>query len=376
MEVLNLLDQALWTLDQARRIEPDNMRINRRLAQVLEKTGNFAQAMILWEMVRKANPTDLEAQHKAKDLAASDTIARGNYLDVLQGNAKSPAGIKMEDGGRRAEDGGGKTEEGASAPEERGAKDIAILLDKIQALPKVAANYLHLASIHRRNENIDKARDALKRGLAPTGNDFDIVMELLDLEIEPFRRDLRIAESKLRNQPDDAHLQKICAQLFKEINTRELDYHRKKADRYPTEIIHRFEMGVRLLAVDQVDEAIKELQVVRNDPQTSPSGPVPSRLLFQAAQQLAAGPAQLRRGLAKSRPGETEMRKELLYQLANGLAEAGDMERAYELGCELANLDYSLQGDRPACWTSGKNVDMGRLRLSCRMGRERLLGAL
>ena len=51
--------------------------------QVLEKRGNFAQAIKLWELVRQANPTDLEAQHKVKDLAASDTIARGGYEQTI-----------------------------------------------------------------------------------------------------------------------------------------------------------------------------------------------------------------------------------------------------------------------------------------------------
>jgi hypothetical protein len=33
----------------------------------------------LWELVRKAVPDDVEASHKAKDLAASETIAKGQY---------------------------------------------------------------------------------------------------------------------------------------------------------------------------------------------------------------------------------------------------------------------------------------------------------
>jgi len=36
-------------------------------------------------------------------------------------------------------------------------------------------------------------------------------------------------------------------------------------------------------------------------------------------------------------------RKEVLFQLANGLAEAGDLARAIDLGHELANLDFSYK---------------------------------
>jgi hypothetical protein len=36
-------------------------------------------------------------------------------------------------------------------------------------------------------------------------------------------------------------------------------------------------------------------------------------------------------------------RKELLYQLASGCAENGDLPRAVDLGHELANLDFSFK---------------------------------
>jgi hypothetical protein len=41
-------------------------------------------------------------------------------------------------------------------------------------------------------------------------------------------------------------------------------------------------------------------------------------------------------------PGEVAMRKELLFQLAQGCADAGDLARAVELGFDLANLDFAF----------------------------------
>ena len=42
-------------------------------------------------------------------------------------------------------------------------------------------------------------------------------------------------------------------------------------------------------------------------------------------------------------PGEEGGRKELLYQLASGCAENGDLARALDLGHELANLDFNFK---------------------------------
>jgi tetratricopeptide (TPR) repeat protein len=84
-DVLGLLDLAIWTLEQARQKNPQDVRVNRSLARLYEKRGNFTQAIALWQLVSKAAPRDVEAQHKAKDLAASETIARGHYEEAVGG---------------------------------------------------------------------------------------------------------------------------------------------------------------------------------------------------------------------------------------------------------------------------------------------------
>src|SRR5262249_14139187 len=142
----------------------------------------------------------------------------------------------------------------------------ARLRAKIEADPTNPNAYLHLAGVHRRNGQIDQARELLQEALGPTANHFDIGLELADLEIEPFRRNLTVAEEKLRTHPNDEEVRKIRVRLLKEINQREMDLFRRKADRFPTEMAHRFELGVRLLRAGQVDEAIRELQSARSDP--------------------------------------------------------------------------------------------------------------
>ena len=49
------------------------------LATLYAKQQQFSDAIAVWELVRKIAPHDGEALRKIQDLAASDTIARGNY---------------------------------------------------------------------------------------------------------------------------------------------------------------------------------------------------------------------------------------------------------------------------------------------------------
>ncbi|HEX4613669.1 MAG TPA: hypothetical protein VH092_36140, partial [Urbifossiella sp.] len=73
-DALGLGELAVFSLDQARQKYPRDLTLNRALARLFEKRGDFQKAIVLWQMVRDAAPQDVEAAHKAKDLAASETI--------------------------------------------------------------------------------------------------------------------------------------------------------------------------------------------------------------------------------------------------------------------------------------------------------------
>jgi tetratricopeptide (TPR) repeat protein len=356
---LDLIGQAIWTLDQIRQVHGANPKVNRPLARLFEKTGNFTAATSLWEMVRKADPNDLEAQHKYNDLAASATIAKGRYEDALQGMAPTPmlsathdsalpgpageksaprlleAGSKPEPGFTRAED--------APRREDKIPREVAALEAKIQANPTNPNAYLHLAAVYRRADQWDQARAVLRAGLAPTANHFEIAMELVDLDIEPFRRDLAVTEEKLGRQPANQELQAIRARLTKEIAARELDFFRQKSERFPTESAHRFEMGVRLYLCGQIDEAIRELQAVRPDPRNQGKALVYLGYCFQRRNNWRLAQRNFEDALGQLAPADEGLRKEILYQLAKGYAASGDLTRAVDMACELANRDFGYK---------------------------------
>jgi hypothetical protein len=48
-------------------------------------------------------------------------------------------------------------------------------------------------------------------------------------------------------------------------------------------------------------------------------------------------------GLAAVPDSEEAVKKELLFQLASGAADNGDLPRAIDLGHELANLDFNFK---------------------------------
>jgi hypothetical protein len=76
---LGLPRLAVWLAEQARALNPRNPAPLRVLARLHEVEGQLGSAVRLWTQVRQEAPEDAEARQKINDLAAQDTIERGNY---------------------------------------------------------------------------------------------------------------------------------------------------------------------------------------------------------------------------------------------------------------------------------------------------------
>jgi tetratricopeptide (TPR) repeat protein len=365
-DALGLLDLAAWNLEQARQKNPQHVALNRALARLYEKRGNFTQAASLWQLVRKVHPDDLEAQRKIKDLAAHETIARGHYEEAVSGSSpslpKAPAQAPEQalppqqppqtahhsppapSAGRPSSAKLSRPAPSTPTPVvSRLSRETSLLVAGLQTDPTNVNLYLKLAALYRRADQLEQAHAVLQEGLGPTGQAFELTLDLADLEIEPFRRNLAITEEKLKAQPEDPALRKLRIRLRKEVNTRELDLYRLKADRYPTELAHRYEVGVRLLRAGQLDEAILELQAARADPRLRCQALQYLGYCFKARNNWRLAQRNFEEALQALPAEETIRRKELLYELAQGCAEAGDLARAVDLAHDLANLDFGYR---------------------------------
>jgi tetratricopeptide (TPR) repeat protein len=341
-DALGLLDLAVFTLDQARQKYPKDPTLNRALARLLEKRGDFQKAIKLWQLVKEAAPTDVEAAHKAKDLAASETIARGGYQQVADGSKPSPVLGRME--------------QNALDKQDKGAREITPLLKRIEADPTEPSLYVSLARAYGKHGQPDRARAALQQGLGPTGQHFSLQLELMELDLAPVKANLEAADEKLaalRKQiaagtdPDDGpteeELAAMKAKLAKEVANREVEMLRLKAERFPTDPSHKLELGARLLKADKVDEAISELQTVRRDERFKGRAAMYLGLCFRKRSNWRLAQRNFEEALAALPANDEAGRKEVLFQLATGTAESGEYARALDLGHELANLDYNYK---------------------------------
>jgi Flp pilus assembly protein TadD len=186
----------------------------------------------------------------------------------------------------------------------------------------------------------------------------------MELDLAPIRKNLEHAEIRLRrlkekkragdaeaadrendeeDEVSERDLQQLRAKFHKEINAREIEIFRVKADRFPADLTHRIELGMRLLKADLVEEAIAELQLAKRDEKLKWRATMLLGMCFKKRNNWRLAQRNFEDALTAVPVADEHARKELLYQLASGCAENGDLPRAVDLGHELANLDYNYK---------------------------------
>jgi serine/threonine protein kinase len=78
-EALGLLPTAVWLLEEAREKDAEDRQVTRSLARLYELQGDLTRAIEMWDVLSNLDPMDGEARQKCKDLAARETIERGQY---------------------------------------------------------------------------------------------------------------------------------------------------------------------------------------------------------------------------------------------------------------------------------------------------------
>ena len=207
----------------------------------------------------------------------------------------------------------------AAAATDRVGREAEGIKARIDADPTLPGPYLQLAALHRRQGRPDEASKVLQGGLGPTGRDFQMQIEIAELELEPFRKNLTLTDEQLKADPDDEELRKVRVRLLKEINTRELELLRLKSDRQPGDVSLRLDLGVRLLRAGRAEEAIGELQQARKDQRLLGKAAMYLGFCFKSKGNWRLAERNFREAIKNLPATEDASRKEVMFQLATGM---------------------------------------------------------
>lgn len=235
---LDMPQTMISSLQMLKRANPENKELAQELAEALEMLGDWDTAEQLMLQLANMNPDDAELQQAYRDTAAKATIYRGSY-----GQEESKETDEYEEAPKTAEE----------ALDER----IWLMEERLQDEPENIKLAIDIAKLYVERQDFDRAFeyfDWVRDSTSATDSSVDKAMA----EAQEARYNFDIAQHPAGSEE--------AIQLSAERDAYMLGDARERADRFPTMLEFRFELGERLFHAGDVNDAIQAFQKAQNSP--------------------------------------------------------------------------------------------------------------
>lgn len=256
-EALDLPRTAVLSLDILVRNSPKDKETAIRFANKLADTGEAARAEKILADLCRSFPTDAELGSALKDLSARKTMVQGGYE-------------KLADGGGSYRDILAHKEEAVSLEQQNRqvkAEDVTErLIKEGEARLKTEPNNLKLlrslADLHTQKKQFERALryyEQIKTSDVGSG-DASLDRSIAETTSKRFEHEI----SQL--DPNAPEYEQKSAALQAEKQAFQLAECQKRAERFPTDLQIRFELGQLYFQAGKISEAIKEFQKAQQNP--------------------------------------------------------------------------------------------------------------
>jgi tetratricopeptide (TPR) repeat protein len=310
---------AVLSLEIALKASPKDRDLSIQLANTLVEIGQVDRAeQMLGEMLR-LRPADADLSQQLKNISARRTMKEGQY------DRAGEQGVSYRD---MLKD---QSEATSLEQEKREVKseDLALKLigDNEARMTREPGNVKLLrsnAELFVQRKEFDKALECYNRIVATEGA-ADPAIEKAIGDVTLKKLDHQLAQFDPAN-PD--HAPQI-AQLQTERVAYQIADTQRRAEKYPTDLDIRFELGRLFFEAGRVTEAIQELQKARNNPhrRLAAMGYLSKCYFRRGMNDLAA--RQLQEALKEKLSFDDE-KKDLTYHLGLVLEKMGKPEEAIE----------------------------------------------
>ena len=334
-EELELYSTAVFAYEAILKLEPTNYKNIKSLMAVHIKAGNCEEAIQIGDAAYRANPSDDEIQALIKKASVEQTMKKGKWEEDKSFRDK----LKDEDESQKLEQAGrAKTgESGLLALIEEAKKEVAENPDNVNFYREIASNYRKLGDFDSALEWVAKAR-SLEAGRA----DVNLERMVGTLKREKMQKAISDVEERLEANPEDLTAKTELEKLRTEARAFRLEQSEDLVQRYPNEFSYRYELGELYFEDEEIDKAIKELQLAQRSPKVRVGA-----LILLGKAYLAKGFHDLaseQLTTAKSEiPGMTDQKKDVLYQLGSAYEQQGDMDKAMVEFKALYGADISYR---------------------------------
>jgi len=337
-EVAQLPETVVQTLETYTRLNPKDSKALHWLARSYIATGQHDLARESYDRLLQINPNDFEAQQGAKDAVAKGAMSGGgwegdgSFREALKDKDES---IALEQQSRvvRAED------------------MIANLIkEKLEALSKDPENpaiQRELGKLYAQKENFEEALRYLEALFSKEGGtDPSLEREIGDIKVKRLESQLSDRKKQLETNPANAAaLQNEITALESELDKVRLFEAERLVERYPNDLMYRFDLGTLYMKLGNIEGAVEQLQKSRGQPQRRVAS---LNLLGQCYQQMGLHDMAIEtfNEAINELPTMDGLKKDLLYNLGCAYELMGDPDKAITAFKEIAKVDFGYRDVR------------------------------
>lgn len=316
---LGLIHTAVMALEMAVAVEPDDQKAVRNLADLYFQQDQLNKAEDLYRRLQQRRPDDTGIAQTLKNLAARRMLVEKGYGAVESGNASYRDLIENKEEALHLEQANRTTKDGSTVD-----RLIAEYEAQLAAEPDNRRTLRELAALLAQKTEFDRAIECLKTVIAAEGNsDPTIEKAIADIEAR------RIAHLLAGLDPDAPDYAQQKDALEAQRDAQAIAECKARADRFPSDLQIRFEMGSLYFNAGRFNEAIAELQRAQNSPQRRTAA---MNMLGQcyASKKMWDLAARTFQNGVKEKPIWDDEKKELLYHLGCALEKLNKPAEAIE----------------------------------------------
>lgn len=331
-------ETAILTLDQYLKLNPKDVKTMHWLARIYCSVNQFDAARELYERILQINPNDFEAQKGLKDVTARGAMHGGgwesakSYRDVIKDKDEARA-LEQESRVIRAED----------MIENLIRENLA----KLQQEPGHPVVRRELGRLYAQKGDYETALKYLEELFASeAGSDPSLEREIADIKIKRAETVLAALRKQAEKEPGRAaELQAQIQAREQEIQELRLREAQRLVERYPNDLMYRFDYAVLLMNAGHINEAVEQFQKSVGQPQRRVAS---LNYLGQCFHQLGLYDLAVEQYLKaiEETPQMDGVKKDLLYNLGLAYEAMGQQDKALAEFKKIAAVDFGFRDVR------------------------------
>ena len=317
--LVDLPKTAILSLEIATKNSPKDEEIKKNLARAYSAAGEGDKAEAIFAELMRLHPHDLTLDQELKDISAKKTLSEGGYEALSDGSGSyrdilkdKDQAVAMEQEGRQV-----KTEDLTK-------KEIAKYEEQLAREPNNLKLLRNVAELYEQQKDFDRALEAYHRIETQEGKtDSSLQKVISEATIKKFNHAIDQLDPQA---PGSAEKIK---QLEGERDAFLLADCEERAEKYPNDLVIRFELGKLYFQTGKISEAIKEFQKAQNNPskRLQSLSYLGQCFALRGMNDMAARSLQ---NAIKEKPVFDDEKKEMIYSLGGVLDKMGKKEESMD----------------------------------------------